>query len=160
MLRQLLFSTVCYTMGIMCIASLGCGASLHVPVSGNVKLDGEPLADAEVMFSYLGELPEGFGGVAFARTAADGSFALADSTNKLLPGKYRVAISRVEIPGGEVPSADSGMDLTQLKFQGKAIELVPAKFSSPADSELLVEVSPDLTGPFEFDLQGRQTLRR
>ena len=143
----------------LCSLLAGCGGGVGMPLSGIVTMDGQPLADAEVMYSYMGELPAGFSGVAVTKTAPDGSYELSGD-HSLPAGRYRVAVSRLEVAEGTVVDAAMGMDITQLKMQGKAFEIVPPKYSDPAASELTAEVGANATNTHDFTLSGARKRTR
>ena len=75
-----------------CLLLSGCGTKLH-EVSGVVTLDGQPVAEAGVMFQ-----PTAGGPVASGTTDAAGKFTL-QCANKpgLIAGEYLVTISKVRI---------------------------------------------------------------
>lgn len=69
----------------------GCGGPTLQPVSGRVTLDGDPVANAEIVFAPM----ESEGSPSKATTDSDGRFELADKDgNKgAIPSKYRVGIT-------------------------------------------------------------------
>src|SRR5262245_46202277 len=73
------------------------------PVSGVVTLGGQPLANAQVRFIPQGDT-KGHGGA--ARTGEDGKYeVIANRMNNrkgLLPGQYKVVVSRLTAPDGTV----------------------------------------------------------
>ena len=87
-----------YTL-IFLVAAIGCGAEESVklaPVSGQVTLDGSPLADATVSFQpeTIGEeiSPSSFG-----RTDQEGQYTLevvTDGESGTIVGKHKVLITR------------------------------------------------------------------
>ncbi len=111
----------------------GCGGGPKpLPVSGVVTLDGQPVADAGVMFC-----PTENGPMATGTTDANGKFQLKTTNSRgAMPGQYRVAISKKEESG---PKSKSGMiDPRLIKVKW----IIPQKYSNPESSGLKAEVSP------------------
>jgi len=112
----------------------GCGGGPKpLPVSGVVTLDGQPVADAGVMFC-----PAENGPMASGTTDAKGKFQLK-TTNALgaMAGQYRVAISKKEESG---PKSKSGMiDPRLIKVKW----IIPQKYSNPETSGLKAAVGRD-----------------
>lgn len=125
------------------IAACGCGGgSRTVPVSGQVKLDGRPLADAQVTFrpdsKELNPGPASYG-----KTDADGRFTLRtmDDRGGAVVGPHKVRVSiPVKVPGGneDAPSVDK----------------LPAKYSGE-DSVLRVTVPEGGTKDANIDLSSK-----
>jgi hypothetical protein len=126
-----------------------------VPVSGTVKLNGTPLADAEVQFSYDGDAkPEQYVG-STGKTDPNGKYELTTNAQKgCVEGKFKVIISKYTDPQGNPVKLDPeiGMDLEQLKQQGQAVESIPAKYSDPTKTELVAEVTAAKADGYDFDL--------
>jgi hypothetical protein len=78
------------------VSTVGCGDEGLVPVEGKVTLDGQPLANATVMFSPLKATGPGpFAGT----TDAEGRFAMrnpADDRSGAAVGEYMVFITTVK----------------------------------------------------------------
>ncbi len=83
---------------------VGCGeGNGTIPVSGIVKMDGQPVVDASVSF-----IPQSEGGQqATGTTDASGKFVLStvDPRDGAMPGKYKVVIA----PNTRVDEAQDGM---------------------------------------------------
>lgn len=99
-----------------------------MPVSGSVNQAGAGLPDVLVVFT-----PETAGNSKGARTDAGGSFQL-----KLLPGRYKVLLSKKVTAQGTLPGPDE--DQSDLEASGLLREIIPSKYSSPIDSQLSVEI--------------------
>ena len=143
--------------GLVFFSLHGCGSSAPgtVPVSGTVKLDGEPLEGAEVFFLTD---EEGWS----AKTDKDGYFQFSSGTKPL---KFRVSISKFEGKGVVLDPA-AGMDEGQLMAMqmsdpsGKAVasvakQLVPDKYSSRTATELTFMVPLGGTQNADFDLASK-----
>jgi len=87
-------SVISCLIGLAAIVSSGCtGKGLHA-VSGVVTMDGEPYADANVLFTPVGE-----GGLsATGETDASGHFTMhtRGTENGVLPGKYKVSVTPID----------------------------------------------------------------
>ncbi len=144
-------------LGLSMFTMIGCGSAATgtVPVSGTVKLDGQPLQGAEVFFLTD---EEGWS----AMTDKDGYFQFSSGTKPL---KFRVSISKFEGKGVVLDPA-AGMDEGQLMAMqmsdpsGKAVaavakQLVPEKFSSRTGTELTFLVPLGGTQAADFDLSSK-----
>lgn len=138
-------------------AGLGCGANKPVPVAGKVTLDGQPLADAGVVFT-----PEGGGRPAYGNTEADGSFRLIDGA---LPGTYTVTITwdgpaPVLVREGDVNlSREEILTRVQVEAEKRSklakTSRVPAVYGDPSRTPLKQKVPPDGKVIFELDSKAR-----
>lgn len=129
----------------------GCGRSGLVPVKGTVKLDGQPLARATVLF--IAQNPEGKNATGF--TAADGKFRLStlEGDQGALPGKYKVV---VQLP--LAPVKDARPAATPEEAQASAVAhpsepRLPARYSQADQTVLEQEIPPQ--GEIVFDLQSK-----
>src|SRR5260370_3556 len=109
-----------------------------VPVTGTVKVNDRPLANATVTFIPKDGTP-GFGGV--GKTDAAGNYKLSGSRDNAVgipPGEYRVVISKRLMPdGSELPANDNTPPMAS-----PAKESVPAAYSSMAASTVMATVQP------------------
>lgn len=126
----------------------GCGRGRRTTVevfkvSGTVKLDGQPLGDAEVNF-----LGQEYAGV--AKTGPDGSYELEAQA-----GENTVYIRKFEGvgPGFDATMLDSRSDTPG--GAGGPKQVVPAKYSDPGASELRFTVPEDGSNEANFDLTSR-----
>lgn len=125
------------------IVLAGCGGGLPVvPVTGVVKLDGAPVADAGVGF-----YPEKGPGVS-GRTNKEGKFTLETANLAgALVGKYRVSVNKVKFSG-------VGPDEQPQPGGLKTEYLVPQKYSDPSTSGLTAEVGAG-KNDFVFELSSK-----
>lgn len=124
-----------------------------VACSGTVTLNGESLSNATVLY-----IPEsgtvGPGGS--GRTDQAGKYSVqslgADQKMKvgLIPGKYKVAFSRMVKPDGQVwvPGPNS----TEGPATFGAREDLPPRYSMPIQSKIIAEVT-DKSSPHDFKLK-------
>lgn len=128
---------------MLLVTVVGCGGPKLLPVTGVVTLDGEPVAEAGVMF-----LPIEQGPATGGTTDAAGRFQLT-TTNRLgvAPGGYHVTVTKREVTGGGM------FDVGGPKSQ-KIKWFVPEKYSKPETSGLEAAVSPDQC-EFTFALSSR-----
>ncbi|QDU37005.1 hypothetical protein Mal4_13080 [Maioricimonas rarisocia] len=149
-----------YAWHLGCLAVLmlcGCAkegpeyASDLVPVRGTVTLDGQPLADATVMFlAKQGESRQ-----TFAMTDSSGQFALATGAGLegALPGEYDVLITKFVMPDGSPAPPDvAPMDVG-------AVEALPPQYSSPSSMTLTATI-PESGGDVAFDLLSKPARKR
>jgi hypothetical protein len=111
----------------------GCGrgnSEEGVPVSGSVSQAGAGLPDVLVVFT-----PETAGNSKGALTDASGKFQL-----QLLPGRYKVLLSKKVTAQGTLPGPDE--DRSDLEASGLLRETIPSQYSSPIDSRLSAEIPP------------------
>jgi hypothetical protein len=82
----------------------GCGGGPKlVPISGTVTLNGKPFKDAEILF-----VPDPSNTVGLPgndRTGPEGNYkAMTEGRSGLVPGKYKVVVSRVTFDTSRIPS--------------------------------------------------------
>lgn len=134
----------------------GCGSnSPMVPVSGIVKLDGQPLVNASVSF-----VPQGNGKQATGTTDEKGKFVLStiDPRDGAMPGTYKVVIApntaASDIPEGlsasEAMEADAAAAAKGKKTKGAQ---VPEAYSRSDKTTLTQEVPSK--GEVVFDLKSK-----
>jgi hypothetical protein len=127
-------------VAVSILGLFGCGGDglRRVAVQGKVAAQGVPVGNATVSFVPV-EATKGEGGI--GTTDADGNFTLTGSRRGdagVVPGKYRVVVSRFMNPDGTViPSAD----YKEADFP-RAVNSVPAPYSL-INSPLLVTVPED-----------------
>lgn len=115
---------------------IGCGGGPKLlPVAGVVTLDGQPIADAGVLF-----VPVEGGAPASGATDSAGRFRLS-TTNRsgVLAGRYRVAVNKQDIVGGGNVSALPTHAAKDMPVKW----IVPQKYSRTETSGLEAAVSPE-----------------
>ena len=102
-----------------------------VPVSGTVKLDGQPAAGVGVMFFPVGMTR---GTTYYANTDQSGRYELqASDGQKGAPvGEYKVTCSKYVMPDGSPFTSDGSMS----PEMAGAKELLPPKYSDQSQTEL------------------------
>jgi hypothetical protein len=138
-----------FVTGWLLLLIVGCGGNRPVPVSGQVKLNGKPLANASVAFVPEKEI-KGAGAGSEGKTDADGNFTLhmaQKDANGAFPGKYKVVISLHE-GAGEQSNANPKTPR----------ELVPAEYN--AHSKLTFDVPDGGTSSANFVLQTNAPMPR
>jgi len=120
---------------LVALALAGCGSEF-VPVEGTVLLDGQPLADAQVLF-----LPKSSGRPATGRTDAAGKFKLTTDRqgDGAKPGEYNVGVTALKISYG--PSGEGGEQSEQQRW------LAPQRYSKPAESGLSATIRSNSPTP-------------
>lgn len=116
-----------------------------LPVTGTVTLDGQPLADADVIF-VSSETSAMFAG----RTGLNGGYQLQSLAGRegALKGEFKVTISRLVTPDG-LPVAP---DVAPANVA--ATEQLPPKYSQLDLTTLTAALSPG-GGTFDFPLEGK-----
>lgn len=128
---------------LLLAAIAGCGGSKTLPVTGYVTLDDRPLADAGVLFC-----PVAGGPAVTGSTDEAGKFRLATiNQSGVLPGEYRVAISKSEVTG-------MGDSHNLLPGEATIQWLIPQKYGNPDSSGLTATVCPGQT-EFTFAIVSR-----
>jgi len=134
MQRQLLSLVV--VASAFSLATCGCGPSdRSVKVTGSVTMGSQPQDGTRISFIPTGTKddvpPQG------AAAGPDGKFEA-----KLIPGKYKVILSRLVDKSGKVPgeSEDPSQDFTQLRESGLLSEVIPQKYTSPDATPLAVDI--------------------
>ncbi len=140
------WQVLCALMVIGLATCLGCGRSgdqyPRVPISGTVRLDGEPLLGGYLIFEPKDNQPTQSGGM-----IKDGKFNVPREAGPV-PGLYSVAV----FSGAEAAESNTGAgtpegETAAKKFRG---ERVPRKYN--IDTTLTKEVKADAENVFEFDL--------
>ncbi|WP_425616965.1 hypothetical protein NA78x_000630 [Anatilimnocola sp. NA78] len=137
----------------ICLCFSGCGGSgpSTLPVTGVVTLDGQPCEGALVSF-----VPQ-------ETTGGNGGTGLTDSTGKyvtklqdgktpgLLPGKYKVMISKFVRPDGSLFVATGD----EAPIDSNARELLPPRYSDYQYTTLQAQIDAAAT-PHNFDLKSKK----
>jgi len=118
-----------------------------IPVSGVVKLKGQPVKNASVGF-----LPVNRGRPAVGSTDAGGNFRLTTfkTGDGAIPGDYKVTITAYEQNPGEV--GEGGVIDEKIAAKPRKWR-VPEKYSNSSTSGLKASVSPS-SKEFTFNLEG------
>ena len=126
----------------ICVLMAGCSRAGYraAPVSGNVTLDGAPLADATVLFEPVGGTNPGPPAMAVTDSSGDFTLAISEEKHGAVVGKHRVRISTRQI------ESDPGSDTTKEV----AAEKVPERYNTKTDLEF--EVPSGGTDSAEFKL--------
>lgn len=98
-------------MGVVVLS--GCGKPL-ADVSGTVKKEGQPLADADLVFAQEGQAER-----VFYASVKDGKFQVDYGHDKgMPPGKYKITVTWYLAPNGKpLPEGEAG---AELKTSGRA----------------------------------------
>lgn len=149
----------------MHVACAGCSETSigTVPVTGSVELDGKPVAGATVIFK-----PDAQGRAASGTTDAEGKFKLTTEVNGdgALPGSYRVAVTKYEGGGLDLPEVENPSDPASIDAIYKAAEkqgktgkeaknVIAAKFGNPDGSGLTAEIKDSGTNDFAFKVTSK-----
>jgi hypothetical protein len=128
------------------MALVGCGSTASgpatIPVTGEVTLNGQPVAGADVAFMPRVERPDLV--PAQAITDDTGRFEVVSlfdqgrtTSTGMLPGAYSVSITQLEQPPSSARPPRN---------------LLPEKYAAPESSELSAEVASEGEHHFKFEL--------
>jgi hypothetical protein len=135
------------TIGLALLVLLcGCGGPRdnydRLPISGTVKLDGQPLAEGYLIFEPKSGQPTQSGGMIYR-----GKFDVPAESGPVV-GTYSVAIfSGAEASSVNVTPGTPEAELAAKKVPG---ERVPRKYN--IDTTLTVDVKPGEKNTYDFDL--------
>jgi len=145
---------------LFCCAVTGCGESVVVPnwpdvvpCTGSVTMGGKPLTQTMVLF-IPDVSTQGQGGS--AQTDDSGKYTVSSRNSKgetvpgIIPGKYKIAFSRMVKPDGSVWIPDATNSAGPATFGAR--EELPLKYSDPANSIQIAEVKAG-GAPVDFDLR-------
>ena len=134
--------------GVVLASTFGCGESKVASVSGTVKLDGEPLANAVVIFQPVGDGKTNPGVGSIGRTNDKGEYLLRliDGGNGAIRGMHRVEISCPIDDGQNRPDEDRAT---------KPPNQVPDRYN--AASKVTYEVKPG-ENKADFDLTSNKAV--
>lgn len=150
------FSDLTAYVSILSFSLLGCGESSGpgrpklAPVSGVIKFQGKPVANADVTFAG-----EGSPRFATARTDAEGKFALTtfDTNDGAVPGKHAITIA-ASPTGGKKPEEMTAQDMINMGPRNPTAEgTLPAKYADPKTSGLSRTVVEGEPNTFTIDLE-------
>jgi hypothetical protein len=117
-------------LAVFAATLIGCGSNLG-SVSGTVTLDGKPFAGSDHLRGTVQFIPEtGHGMVASGYLDESGNYELSSGSRVgVLPGKYVVTVSAIEIIPPKIPGGAAG---------GKAAS--PPRYANPQTSGFTAEV--------------------
>ncbi|MFG0334817.1 MAG: hypothetical protein ACF8TS_15790 [Maioricimonas sp. JB049] len=141
---------------IAVVACSGCGGDGRpdlVPVEGTVTLDGEPLADAQVIFQVV-EVEGDYKRPSAGMTDASGKFTIGTygKDDGLPIGKYNVGIMKRELVG-DVPENFNEEDPSATGRPLRYRWVTYPEIADPAMSGLTAEVTSDGLQPATFDVE-------
>ena len=146
-----------FTIALSLVSLVGCGSDLSTaPASGVVLYNGQPLAEANVVFA-----PEQGGPASVALTGPDGKFALSMNSGRgAVVGKHGVSIQaneRYRIDGKPMSDADRQMPQTEsdLKSPFRVRSKIPETYGNPESSGLSADVEKGSENSFKFELTGK-----
>ena len=114
------------------------------PVAGTVTMDDQPLPEARIQFYPIGDAAKS-DAVGANAEVKDGQFAIPREDG-LVPGRYRVKISRAEMKEAKDRKGADGR-----KKMGP--ELIPARYNSKSDLE--AEIKPGGAEPLKLELRSK-----
>jgi len=122
-----------------------------VTVTGTVTLDGKPLEGANIAF-----VPDQSNAAITPGTdltGASGNYKIMyNNRTGVAPGKYKVAISKLEVKPGVVLPEEFKRDPVMAKMAGLTKESMPDSVSGVGETKYDCEVPPT-GGTFDFDVK-------
>lgn len=132
---------------------LGCSGKAMLPVEGTITLDGKPLDGAAISF-----VPAEGGRPCSGQTDAQGHFTLASyvAGDGVPPGEYKVTVVKLDArrQAEAAPVEEGAADQQQVmgNIEQAVKFLTPLKYSSPATTDLKVDVTSGME-PVQIDLK-------
>lgn len=149
----------CFRLAIALCAVTGCAKKKATPsfdlapVSGVVKIDGQPISEATVSYYFEGSPPAGYFGSA-GTTDSQGRYELRSGAQPgAVPGTYKVTVSRFTGKDGKPLVLEEGIDLEQLRRLGRAVESLAHRYSDQTQTELKITVDKAKADGYDFDLK-------
>jgi hypothetical protein len=146
-------STHLVLVAVLGLAAAGCSRSRddlpREPVAGSVTMDGQPLPEAVIQFSPVGDPAKG-PTVGANAEIKDGRFSIPREDG-LVPGPYKVSISHAELKDVQA----KGKVNTSIPSRTKKIgpERIPPRYN--ANTELKAEIKPGGASDLKYDLQSK-----
>jgi hypothetical protein len=157
-------------LGLLIATGCGTGKPATVPATGVVTYEGNPVANASVVFSRnTGNIA--LGEMAVGKTDANGHFELTThfgargSSVGAVPGKYEVTVSK-QIPPNGMTEAEYQAKVDEVNKIGETgataprdqrppalVEMLPPRYSAPGKTELSATVEAKETNSFTFTLK-------
>ena len=131
---------------LVLLIAAGCGRESEnlASVTGTITLDGEPLADALVVFA-----PTSGGTTAYGRTDESGRYEMmfSDVQKGAWLGENRVQISTGDVGAAGGPGKPERVPVTYNRQSGLLVEVVPGEndfdFQLESDAGPIAEISAD-----------------
>lgn len=154
MKKIITFLTVCTLL----FASIGCNKNPLgvVKVTGTVKLDGNPVPGATVIFAPV----DSGSPTASGKTDANGVFLVtsagADGGTGAKPGEYLVGVSKMEVEDKTAGMTQEQIDaMPQDYTPAKVTRHIPQKYEAAQNSGLKASVSQAGPNEFTFELSSK-----
>lgn len=137
----------------------GCGGGGEEPpkvvaVSGIVKLDGQPLKGASILFVPI-EAAKGIG--AAGTSDGEGKYSLAFGNNRgVLPGGYTVVVEKWVNKDGSDIATGPDIDIEQMKMGGLVKSLLPPAYSDPRGTPLKALIEDKERQTVDLEVQSKK----
>lgn len=151
-LRSSLVFRLLGLLGVIAVGGCGGGPDVTLfPVTGSIKFDSKPVADALVTFS-----PQSGGRPATGTTNSEGKFRLGTFSNNdgAMAGDYIVTVAvGMQAQSGDAPAeiADENAYAVPEEADGSSSGSVPVRYASTRSSDLKAAVVDG--GPTNFDFE-------
>ena len=127
-----------WTVGGLLLCGCGGKGLNGVPVSGQVTLDGKPLADGSITFVPTGQ------GITAGGKIVDAYYELSPKDG-LVPGTYKVRINALESTGQTIVDPAGNIEIPEMR------EAILPRYNMR--TELTAEVTVDGPNRFDYDLR-------
>ncbi len=149
-----------FVFGLSFILCVGCGSAevdkftskrpKTFPASGTVKLNGQPVAGATVVFAPdPSDAPNSIAATAMTQASGDFSLQAYPPLKGAVPGKYKVTISKMELP----PPAAKGPNAHDAPPPPPPRSLIPENYADPEKSGLTADIPEGGRNDLHFDLK-------
>jgi hypothetical protein len=132
-----LFASFAILLASFAVGLVGCSETTStslIPVTGNVTMDGKPLAGASITFTGIGSTP-GLGGVGVTDDAGNFEVSHFRAGKGLDAGDYKVMISKLVMSDG-APIPAGTLSIAELSTR----QLVPRRYNDVNNTILKVTV--------------------
>jgi hypothetical protein len=141
-------------LGSLLTFATGCGGG-GPGVRGQVLLDDQPLANAEVVLTSTAREKKGPPRDFHGKTDAGGNFVIRGHGDKPIPpGKYQILITKYVDKKGREPSEE---DYPQLKASDALVNMLPARYGDRGSSDFYAEIKAgeNVLPPFKLQRKAK-----
>jgi hypothetical protein len=146
-----MFASLAIVSTCLAVGFVGCSETTSanlVPVTGNVTMDGKPLAGASITFTGVGNTP-GLGGVGVTDEAGNFEVSHFRAGKGLDAGDYKVMISKLVMSDG-APIPAGTLSIAELSTR----QLVPRRYND-VNNTILKVIVKDGGDPVSLALASR-----
>ena len=138
--RGVLVAVGLWIIGGLLLCGCGGGGLTRVPVSGQVTLDGKPLANGSITFIPVGQ------GITAGGRIVDAHYELS-SKDGLVPATYQVRINASEPTGRTIVDPVGNIEIPDMR------NVIPPRYNMR--TELSAKVTAEGPNRFDYDLKSK-----